>query len=355
MKTIKWLISVLLFAVTLVLSSCGKVSETQTAAGSAENPAAKTTEASQDALPGDHSREDSSSAEVSAAEETVSEAESSSPILREPAVIRVGFFETPVNDGLWERLKEPLAARNIELEIFHAPVGTPILSTFSDESLHIDLCIGYSMESLSEGMLTSEYADKICPVGYTYLEPMNLYAWDHQSLADLPDHAVIALPNRQLARALSILESAGLITVKDTGTVLETTDLQNQEKLQAYIAERIAENPKNLTFETYDLYFFDQFAVTLNDGIDAAVLNKRHADQYRERILKELFEDPLTYEPAIPVILAHTEDTKDPEKLDLIEIVVETYQSQITADYLSSIRLISKPAGWDIDLIAQYR
>ena len=55
------------------------------------------------------------------------------------------------------------------------------------------------------------------------------------------------------------------------------------------------------------------------------------------------------------MILAHTEDTKDPEKLDLIEIVVETYQTQITADYLSSIRLISKPAGWDIDLIAQYR
>ena len=102
MKTIKWLISVLLFAVTLVLSSCGKVSETQTAAGSAENPAAKTTEASQDALPGDHSREDSSSAEVSAAEETVSEAESSSPILREPAVIRVGFLynsHCPIQPG----------------------------------------------------------------------------------------------------------------------------------------------------------------------------------------------------------------------------------------------------------------
>ena len=72
------------------------------------------------------------------------------------------------------------------------------------------------------------------------------------------------------------------------------------------------------------------------------------------RTLHELFTEPRTDEGYMTTILARTEDTKDPAKLDLFEKVVEAYQSEETAAFYETVQN-EKPAGWDIDVISRYR
>ncbi len=56
----------------------------------------------------------------------------------------------------------------------------------------------------------------IVPVGYTAVWPIGLYSRKHHSVADLPDGAVIGVPNdpSNEGRALRVLESQGLIKLK---------------------------------------------------------------------------------------------------------------------------------------------
>lgn len=97
-------------------------------------------------------------------------------------------------------------------------------------------------------------------IGKTFVYPTGLYSKRFKSLASLPKQAVIAIPNdpSNEARALLLLQKAGLITLKDT----RNASLQD-----------IATNPKQFRFKELDAA---QLPRVLTD-VDAAVINTTFA------------------------------------------------------------------------------
>ena len=93
-----------------------------------------------------------------------------------------------------------------------------------------------------------------------HIEPMGLYSKSIKSLDELKENSTIAIPNdpSNAARALKLLESNGLIKLKD---------------VESPGAKDIAENPKNIKIEELDAA---QLPVVLVD-VDAAVINTNYA------------------------------------------------------------------------------
>ncbi|UVC16160.1 MetQ/NlpA family lipoprotein [Mesorhizobium onobrychidis] len=98
----------------------------------------------------------------------------------------------------------------------------------------------------------------IVPVGYTGVWPIGLYSKKHTDVADLPEGAVIGVPNdpSNEGRALRVLQNEGLIKLKDgTGILATTAD--------------IADNPKKLVIKELDAGIVGRSV----EDLDAAVVN----------------------------------------------------------------------------------
>lgn len=66
----------------------------------------------------------------------------------------------------------------------------------------------------------------LVPVGSTAIYPLGLYSTQYGSVEDIPDGSTVAVPNDEsnLARGLLVLQSAGLVTLKDGGSAFSTID-----------------------------------------------------------------------------------------------------------------------------------
>ncbi len=64
------------------------------------------------------------------------------------------------------------------------------------------------------------------PIGSTAIYPLPLYSTEYDSVEDIPDGAEIAIPNDESnqARALLVLQSAGLIELEGGGSIFSTPD-----------------------------------------------------------------------------------------------------------------------------------
>ena len=98
----------------------------------------------------------------------------------------------------------------------------------------------------------------IVPVGYTGVWPIGLYSKKYAKVADLPEGAVIGVPNdpSNEGRALRVLQNEGVIKLKDgTGILATTAD--------------IAENPKKIEIKELDAGIVGRSV----EDLDAAVVN----------------------------------------------------------------------------------
>jgi D-methionine transport system substrate-binding protein len=97
-------------------------------------------------------------------------------------------------------------------------------------------------------------------IGRTFVYPVGIYSKKYTSLKQLPEKAVIALPNdpSNALRALQLLEKAQLITLNNTANAS---------------LKDIATNPKNLQFKEMDAA---QLPRVLPD-VDAAIINTTFA------------------------------------------------------------------------------
>lgn len=97
-------------------------------------------------------------------------------------------------------------------------------------------------------------------IGKTFIYPQGIYAKNLKNLKNLPNKAIIAIPNdpSNELRALKLLESTGLITLKDNGSAT---------------LDDIIENPKNIRFKELDAAQLPRIL----DDVDAAVINTTFA------------------------------------------------------------------------------
>ena len=69
-----------------------------------------------------------------------------------------------------------------------------------------------------------EAGEDLVPVGATAVYPLGLYSRQYASVDDIPEGAEIAIPNdpTNLARALLVLQDAGLVALRDGGSAFST-------------------------------------------------------------------------------------------------------------------------------------
>lgn len=153
---------------------------------------------------------------------------------------------------------------------------------------------------------------EVCGV---HIEPMGVYSKSIKSLNDLPEGAVVAIPNDPTngGRALLLLASAGVITLADntdiTCTVLDITD-----------------NPKNLDIRELEAA---QLPRALDD-VTAAVINTNFAMAAglipsRDAIVIEGADSPY-----VNILVANPESAELPD----MKVLVETLQSDETRKFI---------------------
>ena len=167
---------------------------------------------------------------------------------------------------------------------------------------------------------------KLVAIGKTILMPMGLYSNSVHSAADVPEGAIVAIPNDPTngGRGLALLAKAGLITLKD-GVGLKAT-----------VAD-ITSNPKNLQIQELEAA---QLPRSLDDVVVAAI-PMNYVQSAGLNVEKQGFFLEPKDEPLAVMILAVRDQDKDNEtykkiadiyKSDAIkQFINDTFKGSITS------------------------
>ena len=177
----------------------------------------------------------------------------------EGTTIKVAASPTPHAEIL-KVAKDVLAKQGITLEI--EEFTDYIQPNMVTEDGQVDANYFQHITYLND--FNEENGTHLVSVAELHYEPFGIYAGKTASLEDLPDGAVVGVPNDPTneGRALLLLQQEGLITLKD-GVGLTATKLD------------IAENPKNLDIQELEAA---QLPRSL-DSLDLAVINGNYALQ----------------------------------------------------------------------------
>lgn len=175
-------------------------------------------------------------------------------------------------------------------------------------------------EGLNEGSLDANYfqhipylEETVKAKGYkltytakVHIEPMAIYSEKIKDIKDVKDGATVTIPNDPTngARAIKLLEKAGLIKVKD---------------VELPTVNDITENSKNLNVKEMDA---PQLPTTLKD-VDLSVINSNFALEAKLNPLKDslFIEDK---DSPYANIIAVREDNKDTDKIKALSKAVNS-------------------------------
>jgi len=126
------------------------------------------------------------------------------------------------SDPYWDVYTKAAAAEGITVEIVDFAVfeqPNPALSAGEldlNQFQHIVYLADYNVASKSD----------LVPIGATAIYPLGLYSTKYDKVSEIKKGDTIAVPNdaSNLARALLVLQSAKLVTLKDGGTIFSTLD-----------------------------------------------------------------------------------------------------------------------------------
>lgn len=231
-------------------------------------------------------------------------------------VVKIGV--NGENHKLWDNLKTRLVKDNIDLQVV-------VFSDYVQPNLALasgDIDLNSFQTHVYFDDFIKKHNLKLAAIGDTILAPMGIYSQKIKSLSSLKDGATVAVPNdaSNEGRALVLLQSAGLIKLKDGSGLLPTT-------------KDIVENSKNLKIKElvanqipHSLPDVDIAAINNNVALDAKLSPKNDAI-YIEDVSKD------TAKPYINIFAARE---KDKDK-DAYKKVVKAYQSEATKKDIQDI------------------
>ncbi len=184
-------------------------------------------------------------------------AESSETTSDDLTPLKVGASSTPHAEIL-ESVKDDLAEAGYDLEV--TVFDDYILPNEAVEDGSLDA--NYFQHITYLNNFNDERKTDLVAVGDIHFEALGIYPGKVSSLDDLADGAQVAIPNDATneARALLLLEAAGLIELKDN------TDIATTPK-------DVTANPKNLEFVELEA---SQIPRSIDD-VDIAVINGNYA------------------------------------------------------------------------------
>ena len=266
--------------------------------------------------------EETPAAEEPAAEEPAAE----EPAAEEPAtedaaadgemtVLKVAASPTPHAEIL-AQVKDVLAEQGIDLQV--TEYGDYVVPNTAVEEGDEDA--NYFQHQPYLDQFNAENGTHLVSVAAIHYEPFGIYPCKTASLEELPDGALVGVPNdvTNEARALQLLESAGLITLKE-GVGLEAT------------TNDIVDNPKNLEFLELEAAMLPN----VTTEVDIAAINGNYALQAGFSSAADAIytEDPNSEaaQTFANIIVVKEGNENNPA----VQALVEALQSDAVRDYIN--------------------
>ncbi len=222
----------------------------------------------------------------------------------ENTVIKVGANITPHAEIL-EEAKPLLAEKGITLEIVQLEDSITPNTGVIEGSLDAN----YFQHVPYLEQFNEENGSDLVSIGAIHYEPFGVYAGRVSDLNELPDGALVAVPNNVTneARALLLLAQEGILTLNEDAGITAT------------IAD-ITENPKNIQFKELAP---EQLVAALPD-VDVAVINGNYAIEGGLHVSQALAveaNDGLAATTYGNIIATTPDKAEDPALKTLVEVL----------------------------------
>lgn len=154
-------------------------------------------------------------------------------------------------------------------------------------------------------------------VAGVHVEPLGLYSSKHATLAGLPNGAQVILPNdaSNTGRSLLLLQSAGLITLRDPADPLQTV-------------RDVATNPRALVFREVEAATIPRIL----PQVDAAVINTNYALDAGLKPRTDALALEGADSPYVNYLVARPDNRDDPR----VRALAEALRSQAVRDFIAS-------------------
>ncbi|MFE5308517.1 MetQ/NlpA family ABC transporter substrate-binding protein [Isoptericola sp. NPDC056605] len=215
--------------------------------------------------------------------------------------LRIGVVGA--SDDKWAVFTDKAKDEGLDIELVDLQDYTQANPSLSQGELdanqfqHLQFLAGYNVDA----------DDDLTPIGATAVYPLGLYSEKHTSVDQIPAGGEVAVPNdpTNLARALLVLQDAGLIELKDGGSAVSTeADVLPSSKV------------------TVTPVAAEQTPIQLK-SVDASIVNNDFLEDSGLSADDALFQDDPDSEAAAPYInvwVARAEDSGDPDLAKLVEI-----------------------------------
>ena len=172
----------------------------------------------------------------------------------------------------------------------------------------------------------------IISIGKTVIEPLRIYSKKVTNVKQIKTNSTIAVPNDATneARALKLLQTAGLITLKPNQKLATT--------------KSIAKNPKNLKIKEVDA---SQTAHAL-PNVEASVINGNYAIASGVKKKTSIFVEPID-KNSYPYINIISANRKDKNK-KIYKDVVKSYQTNVNKKEIKKAYNGLDKSAWDLNL-----
>lgn len=223
-----------------------------------------------------------------------------------PETIKIGVVGAA--DPEWALFTTAAADAGITIEVVdfaEYPAVNPATSAGDvqiNQFQHIQYLAQYNVDSNAD----------LQPIGATAIYPLGLYSQKHADVASIPQGGKVGVPNdvTNQARGLLVLQSAGLLTLKDGGSAYSTVDDVDTASSKVEVV-------------TIDA---DKMGTSLPD-LEAAIINNDFIAQAGFEASDAIAQDDPADPKSLPYvnIFATTADQKDnPTFLQLVDIYHQT-------------------------------
>ena len=212
-------------------------------------------------------------------------------------VVSIGV--TDASENYWNVYKQKAAAQGITVNFvnftdYNQP--NPALSQGQlqlNQFQHLQYLANYNVKN----------NDSLVPIGATAVYPLPLYSTKHTSVDQIPQGGQIVIPNdpTNQARALLVLQAAGLITLRGGGNSLSTPNEIEQARVSVVPVDA-AQTAANLP------------------SVEAAIVNNNYATAANLTPQQRIFADDPNSDSSKPYIntfVARAEDKDNPVYLQL--------------------------------------
>ncbi len=217
-------------------------------------------------------------------------------------VVKIGVVGKA--DAQWSAFEEAAADEGITIELVDfADYAQPNPATSEGE---LDLNQFQHIVYLADYNVSS--GEELVPVGSTAIYPLGLYSTKYDAVEDIPEGETVAVPNdaSNQARALLVLQSAGLIELKSGGTIFsDLADIDASASKVEVTALEASLTPTSLPDVAA--------AVINNDFVEDAGLS------FDDAIAQDDPSDPNAL-PYVNIFATRAEDAENETYLKLVEI-----------------------------------